>query len=66
MQFFFVLVTGLFPERIGVKAFITALVEGAKNSVLIIVVCVIGLVVGTFTLTGLALSISSSIINIRW
>ena len=49
--------------RIGVKAFITALVEGANNSVLIIVVCAaVGLVVGTFTLTGLALSISSNIL----
>lgn len=64
--FSLVLVSWIRPQtRIGVKAFITALVEGAKNSVLIIVVCAaVGLVVGTFTLTGLALSISSSIINI--
>ena len=63
--FSLVAVSWLRPQtRIGVKAFITALIEGAKNSVLIIVVCAaVGLVVGTFTLTGLALSISSTIIN---
>ena len=64
--FSLILVSWIRPQtRIGVKAFITALVEGANNSVLIIVVCAaVGLVVGTFTLTGLALSISSNIINI--
>ena len=63
--FSLVAVSWLRPQtRIGVKAFITALIEGARNSVLIIVVCAaVGLVVGTFTLTGLALSISSTIIN---
>ena len=58
MQFFFGLVAGLTPDTNRRRSIHTALVEGAKNSVLIIVVCAaVGLVVGTFTLTGLALSI---------
>ena len=51
--------------RIGPVKFIEALEEGAKSSVLIIVVCAaVGLVVGTFTLTGLGLTISSLIISV--
>lgn len=51
--------------RIGPRAFVNALESGAINSVLIIVVCgAIGIVVGTFTLTGLALNVSSAIINL--
>ena len=64
--FLLILVSWLRIEtRINFNKFIIALEEGARNSVLIIVVCAaVGLVVGTFTLTGLALTISSSIINV--
>ncbi len=51
--------------RIGPKEFFDALEQGAKDAVLIIVICaVIGFVIGTFMLTGLGLNISGAIINL--
>lgn len=51
--------------RIGPREFMQALEAGAKGSVMIIIVCaVIGFVVGTFTLTGLGLNITSAIVHL--
>lgn len=51
--------------RIGPREFVEALDLGARNSVMIMVVCAaVGIVVGTFTLTGLGLSLSSAIISL--
>ena len=51
--------------RIGPKEFFEALEEGAKDAVMIVVICaVIGFVIGTFMLTGLGLNISGAIIGV--
>ena len=51
--------------RIGPKEFFEALEEGARDAIMIIVVCaVIGFVIGTFTFTGLGLNVSGAIINL--
>ena len=51
--------------RIGPKEFLEALEAGAKNSVMIIIICgAVGLIIGTFTLTGMGLNISQAIINL--
>lgn len=49
--------------RLGPREILQAMEKGAKNAVLIVVVCaVLGFVIGTFTLTGLGLNLSSAII----
>ena len=49
--------------RLGPKEILLAMEMGAKNAVLIVVACaVLGFVIGTFTLTGLGLNLSSAII----
>jgi TRAP transporter 4TM/12TM fusion protein len=51
--------------RIGPKEFVEALEAGAKNSVMIIIICgAVGLIIGTFTLTGMGLNLSQAIINL--
>lgn len=54
------------PEtRIGPRKFLEALVTGARNSIMIIVICAaIGIIIGVFTLTGLGLNVSSAIVNL--
>ncbi|MDF1720561.1 MAG: TRAP transporter fused permease subunit [Minwuia sp.] len=49
--------------RLGPKEIISALVLGARNSLMILATCAaVGLIIGTFTMTGLALNASSAII----
>lgn len=51
--------------RIGPREFVEALETGARNSLMIIVVCAaVGIVIGTFLYTGLGLSISNAFIRI--
>jgi TRAP transporter 4TM/12TM fusion protein len=51
--------------RMGVKEIAEALAEGARNTVMMVATCVtIGLVVGSFLLTGLGLTFSSAIISL--
>ncbi|MBM3566963.1 MAG: TRAP transporter fused permease subunit [Alphaproteobacteria bacterium] len=51
--------------RIGPKEFFEALEQGAKDAVMIVVICaVIGFVIGAFMLTGLGLNISGAIISL--
>jgi TRAP transporter 4TM/12TM fusion protein len=51
--------------RIGPRLFLEAMKTGATNSLMIIVVCAaVGIVIGTFTLTGLGLSLTSTIISL--
>jgi TRAP-type uncharacterized transport system fused permease subunit len=51
--------------RIGPRKFLEALEIGARNSLMIVIICAaIGFVIGTFTLTGLALNLSSAIIKL--
>ncbi|MGI9386801.1 MAG: TRAP transporter permease [Methyloligellaceae bacterium] len=63
---FTVAISWLRPEtRIGPKKLVEALEAGARNSVMIVIICaVVGFVIGAFTLTGLGLNISSAIINL--
>ena len=50
--------------RLGPKEIVAALETGAKNAVLIFLTCaVVGFVIGTFTLTGVGLNVSSAIIS---
>lgn len=49
--------------RLGPKEIISALILGARNSLMILATCAaVGLIIGTFTMTGLALNASSAII----
>lgn len=51
--------------RMGFREILEALERGAKDAVMIIIICaVIGYVIGTFTLTGLGLNLSSAIIQL--
>jgi TRAP transporter 4TM/12TM fusion protein len=51
--------------RMGIREIADALEEGAKNTVMMVATCVtIGLVVGSFLLTGLGLTFSSAIISL--
>jgi TRAP transporter 4TM/12TM fusion protein len=51
--------------RMGPRAILEALEQGAKDAVLILIICAaIGFIIGTFTLTGLGLNLSSAIISL--
>ncbi len=51
--------------RLGPKEIISALILGARNSLMILATCAaVGLIIGTFTMTGLALNASSAIISL--
>ncbi|MSP67442.1 MAG: TRAP transporter permease [Alphaproteobacteria bacterium] len=51
--------------RLGPKEIIEAMELGAKGGALMVVICaVLGYVIGTFTLTGLGLNITSAIISV--
>jgi TRAP transporter 4TM/12TM fusion protein len=52
------------PEtRLGPQEIVSALILGARNSLMILATCAaVGLIIGTFTMTGLALNASSAII----
>ena len=51
--------------RMGFRGILEALEKGAKDAVMIIIICaVIGYIIGTFTLTGLGLNLSSAIIHL--
>jgi TRAP transporter 4TM/12TM fusion protein len=52
-------------SRMGVREIFEAMERGAKDAVMIIIICaVIGYIIGTFTLTGLGLNLSSAIIHL--
>ncbi len=63
---FTVAVSWIRPDtRMGPRAILEALEQGAKDSVLILIICAaIGFIIGTFTLTGLGLNLSSAIISL--
>jgi TRAP transporter 4TM/12TM fusion protein len=51
--------------RLGPKEILEALEKGGREATMIIVICaVVGFVIGTFTLTGLGLNITSAIVNL--
>ena len=63
---FTVVVSWVRPDtRMGFRGILEALEKGAKDAVMIIIICaVVGYIIGTFTLTGLGLNLSSAIIHL--
>lgn len=50
--------------RLGPREILDAIEQGARNAVLIVLICAaVGFIIGAFTLTGLGLNISSAIIS---